>query len=78
MAEVKRLVCDLCDGEEDVSSVTVTSRTTGKPQNWELDLCESCFGKRLRDLQAKGHSPRKRPGRPPSRGKETHISTDNL
>lgn len=78
MAEVKRIVCDLCDTENDVTSVTVTSRTTGRAQTWEVDLCGPCFTKNLASLQTHGRTPRKRPGRPPSRGKETHISEENL
>lgn len=78
MAEVKRLACDECGSENDVTSVTVTSRMTGKPQNWEVDLCSPCFVKLLAPLQGKSRTPRKRAGRPPSRGKETHISEANL
>lgn len=78
MAEVKRLACDLCESENGVAAVTITSRNTGRAQTWEVDLCGSCYSKELGSLQGKGRTPRKRPGRPPARGKETHISEENL
>ncbi len=77
MATEQRMICDLCRSPDDVHTMTVVWRY-GQARPWELDLCDRCYGNRMKDMADLGRRAKINNVRPQTRIKKTIIGPENL